>query len=289
MLDTILGEPRYTRTEVARRAGVPLERATALWRAMGFAEVPDDAVTFTDRDVEALAVAESLRALGVVDDAGLLALTRTMAQAMSRLAVSHAAVAAPYLDSADTLLPAVSSLIDFMWRRHLLVAASSLLAEPSAGSVAVGFVDLVGFTSMSRSSSPEELASVVESFEHAAAQHVADAGGRIVKTLGDEVLFVAPTAADGAALALRLAGLEHEVRVGLAYGPVVDRLGDVFGPTVNIASRLTGLAFPGTVLVDREAARALRDDAAFNVAPIKRQAVRGYSHLAPYRLRAASG
>jgi len=57
---------------------------------------------------------------------------------------------------------------------------------------------------------------------------------------------------------------------------------------VNIASRLTGLAYPGTVLVDREAARALRDDAAFDVAPIKRQAVRGYSHLAPYRLRAAS-
>jgi adenylate cyclase len=79
--------------------------------------------------------------------------------------------------------------------------------------------------------------------------------------------------------------LGREVRVGVAYGPVLARLGDVYGPTVNIASRLTGLALPGTVLVDREAAAALRGNAGYDVAPIRRQAVRGYAHLAPYRLR----
>jgi adenylate cyclase len=113
-----------------------------------------------------------------------------------------------------------------------------------------------------------------------------------VKTLGDEVMYTAPRAAAGTAIGLGLAeatqrDLGRDVRVGVAYGRVVSRLGDVYGPTVNIASRLTSLAYPGTVLLDREAASALRDDRAFEVAPLRRQAVRGYSHLAPFRVRRA--
>lgn len=310
--EVVVGDAAYTRAETSERAGVPLDRAIALWRAMGFALVPDDDRVFTERDVTALRTAETLRTLGVVDDAGLLALTRTMAQALSRLAHSHAAIAADYLgdpaeaatdpladaaahEAAETLLDDVAGLLEYVWRRHLAVAVEGAFTAAevtSTAEVAVGFADLVGFTEASRGLSPDELSAMVESFEHVAAHVVGDAGGRVVKTLGDEVMFTVAGARAGVTIGLDLADasareLGRELRVGVAYGPVVARLGDLFGPTVNIASRLTGLARPGTVLADRGAASALRDDRAFDVSPLRRQAVRGYSHLAPFRVRRA--
>lgn len=308
---TIVGEPAYTRVEISAEAGVPVDRAVALWRAMGFAEVPDTDRMFTERDLRALRTAETLRGLGVVDDAGLLALTRTMAQALSRLAVSHAGIAADYLagigditlpeiDGAvhaagEALLDDVASLLDYVWRRHLAVAAEGafVLAEDDTAMTAVGFADLVGFTELSRGLTAADLGALVEGFEHLATHVVGAAGGRVVKTLGDEVMFIVNDAARAAALGLALAEatdreLGRAVRVGVAYGSVVARLGDVFGPTVNLASRLTTLAYPGTVLLDREAAGALRGDRAFDVTPLRRVSVRGYSHLAPFRVRRAA-
>ncbi|HEV2890872.1 MAG TPA: adenylate/guanylate cyclase domain-containing protein [Frankiaceae bacterium] len=306
----VVGDAAYTRAETAAAAGVEVDSAVALWRAMGFAEVRDGDRVFSERDVRALRTASLLRELGVVDEAGLLALTRTMAQALSRLAHSHASIAASYLGglaapldpladeavhtAAETLLDDVASLLEYVWRRHLAVAAESAFTAAPAASVetAVGFADLVGFTETSRSMTPEELSALVETFEHLAAHLVGDVGGRVVKTLGDEVLFVADDVHGAVRLGLDLAertpeATGVEVRVGVAFGPVVPRLGDVFGPTVNIASRLTALARPGTVLLDRGAASALRDDAAFEVSPLRRQSVRGYSHLAPFRVRRA--
>lgn len=307
----IVGEARYTRAQTCAAAGVAEERATRLWRAMGFPEGDAAAVLFTDQDVAALRTADTLRANGVVDEDGLVALARSMAQATSRLAVSHAGIAAEYIarvsagdveasaHQAAELVPSVQDLLGYVWRRHLAVAAESAVvglfdAAQAEAPVAVGFADLVGFTELSRDASPEELAALVERFESAAASIVTEHGGRIVKTLGDEVLFTADSLRPGVDLALALAlagGTEafgREVRVGVAYGPVLARLGDVFGPTVNLASRLTGLAHPGTVLVDREAAHELRDDAAYDVAPIGRRSVRGYTHLAPFRVRKVS-
>jgi adenylate cyclase len=306
----IVGERRYSRAETSAASGVDEDRAVALWRAMGFAEVVGDDRVFTDRDVAALRTAEALRALGVVDDDGLLALTRTMAQALSRLALSHANVAAGYLTTlgditlpevddavhaaGESLLAEVAALIEYVWRRHLAVAAEGafVTSGDETSDVAVGFADLVGFTELTRGLTDADLAALVERFERLAAHAVGDAGGRVVKTLGDEVMFTTGGAAAAAALGLALAestqrDLGREVRVGIAYGPVVARLGDVFGPTVNIASRLTALAYPGTVLLDRGAATALRGDDAFEVSALRRYAVRGYSHLAPFRVRRA--
>lgn len=259
----------------------------------------------------ALRTAEALRANGVVDEDGLVALARAMAQALSRLAVSHAAIAGDYVlrtaagdvdpetaaHQAEALVPQVGELIGYVWRRHLVPAAESavvaMLGEAVTDQpVVVGFADIVGYTELSRELGPDDLAALVERFESATATIVADHGGRVVKTLGDEVLFTAESLRNGIDLALALAGgaqaLGSEVRVGAAYGPVLARLGDVFGPTVNVASRLTGLARPGSVLVDREAAGALRDDPAYDVAPIGRRSVRGYAHLAPFRVHKVS-
>jgi adenylate cyclase len=300
----IVGAPRYDRAGAAGAAGVPLATATRLWRAMGFPEPGDDEVLFTDADVEALRTAEWLRAHGVVDEDGLVALARAMAQALSRLAVSHAAIAGEHvLSAAGTdpeaaageaaeLVPRVGDLIGYVWRRHLVAAAESalvaLFGEAGDAPVVVGFADIVGYTELTREMAPEELAALVERFEATASAVVAEGRGRVVKTLGDEVMFTAGSLREGVDVALALAGLDPPVRVGLAYGPVLARLGDVFGATVNVAARLTGLARPGTVLADREAATALRDDPAYDVAPIGRRSVRGYAHLAPFRLRKVS-
>lgn len=306
--EAIVGPAVHTREQASAAAGVPHERALRLWRAMGFAATEQDAVLFTEQDVAALRTAESLRANGVVDEEGLVALARSMAQALSRLALSHAAIAGDYVvrsasgevdaetaaHQAESLVPEVGALLGYVWRRHLVAAAESVLAgllgEVAADApVAVGFADIVGFTELSRDLPAADLAALVERFESTATAVVSGHGGRVVKTLGDEVLFTAADLRNAVALALDLAEsvAAHgpELRVGVAYGPVLAHLGDVFGPTVNLASRLTGIAHPGTVLVDREAAGALRGDPAYDVAPIARRSVRGYAHLAPFRVR----
>ena len=115
--------------------------------------------------------------------------------------------------------------------------------------------------------------------------------GRVIKTIGDEVLFVADDPVDAARIALGLVEAEDEgfpeVRVGLAYGDVVSRLGDVFGPVVNIASRLTSLARPGRVLLDREMHEVLKpltDE--FRVRRARTATVRGYIRLDTWALKA---
>jgi adenylate cyclase len=160
----------------------------------------------------------------------------------------------------------------------------------------VGFADLVGFTRLSQRLEDAELADLVETFESRAADVVAGLGGRVVKTLGDEVLFVAGTADAGAEIALQLiesmAGHERvpRLRVGAAIGNVLSRMGDVFGTTVNLASRLTALAPPDGVVVDREMARVLATRPAYQVRAMWRRRVRGFGAVEPWLLtRSPSG
>ena len=159
----------------------------------------------------------------------------------------------------------------------------------------IGFADIVGYTSTVRHTGVDELAALLESFEENAAETIVANHGRVVKSLGDEVLFVADTAQDAAEIAVRLSdparaarGLP-QLRVGMALGRVLARFGDVYGPAVNLASRLTSLARPGTVLVDRELARALRGDEAYRLQPRRPAAVRGYSRLRSWSLRPRPG
>jgi adenylate cyclase len=73
--------------------------------------------------------------------------------------------------------------------------------------------------------------------------------------------------------------------VGAAYGAVLTRLGDIYSPVVNLASRLTSLGRPGTTLVDRELAQRLRGLSAYRVRPLRRVSVRGYDNLQPWLVR----
>jgi adenylate cyclase len=276
--ETALGaQLRFTRVEVAEKAGVPLDEAEELWQQLGFPHAGDDDVAFTEADVEALARTRELVELGVLTPDSQAALVRTWGRSFARLAewqvglLTRIAVeaddpAAVVDDLTGKVLPAVEHLQSYVWRRHLASAVGRLLEQggDTSTTLAVGFVDIVGFTGRSRQLTEAELVAWVEQFEDHLTRSVVEVGGRVIKTIGDEVLFVTDTPAGAAEIALvateRGADPEDEfpqVRAGIAYGGVVSRLGDVLGPTVNVAARLTSIARPGTVLVDRGAHEAL--------------------------------
>jgi adenylate cyclase len=153
------------------------------------------------------------------------------------------------------------------WRRHLQGAIRRRLSIAEAGQGqmgVVGFADLVGFTALSQQVGDDELAVVVDEFEQLAFDVVTASGGRVVKMIGDEVMFTVDSPAAAAEIGLALAestrGADElsEVRVGMAYGPLLEREGDLYGPVVNLASRITALAYPGSIVVGP----ALRDQLA---------------------------
>jgi adenylate cyclase len=309
------GPRRYTRLQVAEMAGMAPERTQRLWRALGFPDVADDDPAFTDADVNALGVLSTLIDSGFVGPETEASIARAVGQSLSRLAdwqtdmLADALVRAAGADdrptatpdevveAAKALLPLLRQVQDYVWRRHLAANADRLLNTSGSGDrreLAVGFADLVGYTSRSRGMGGRELGAMVESFESIATEVIARHHGRVVKTVGDGVLFTAGSAADAAEIGLELPDVwiseeRPPLRVGAAYGAVLTRLGDVYSPVVNLASRLTSIARPGTLLVDRELADRLRDVPGYRVRPLRRVSVRGYDHLQPWLVRRRDG
>ncbi|HEV2451312.1 MAG TPA: hypothetical protein VGS62_05255, partial [Streptosporangiaceae bacterium] len=219
--EMLLGGPRrYTRLEVAERAGVPPERSRGIWLALGFADVADDARVFTDGDIEAARTWTVL-----VDGAGIpsdkeLSHVRAIGQTFSRLADWQvreimARVSELTEDEADdqeravraaelteVLLPVVETLQSYAWRRHLAAAAGRYLSVPSGEqsvtTLIVGFADIVGYTSTVRHTDINELSALLEGFEENASETIVRHHGQVVKTVGDEVMFIADTPRDAA-------------------------------------------------------------------------------------------
>ncbi|WP_017626013.1 adenylate/guanylate cyclase domain-containing protein [Nocardiopsis chromatogenes] len=324
------GEARHTRAEAVRLSGAPPEFAGRVWRALGFPSRGEDAAAFTDSDVEALRTAADLLADGKVDEEAAIRLARSMGQTMARLAEWQTSIVSnlafgrregedaegpegpegpegagdddglgPLVGLTRELLPDVEKLLVHIWRRQLAASSARRLAfmessddaAPTYFPLAVGFADLVSFTNLSRELDEVELAEVVEGFESTATDIVSSGGGRVVKTLGDEVFFVANTPRQAAEIALRLSdGVATDievpdVRVGVAFGPILALLGDVFGTTVNRASRLTSFARPGSVLIDDAMAEQLEGESALQVAAVRPRHAHGLGRLQPYALR----
>jgi adenylate cyclase len=311
--EAILGAPRrYTRAELAAATGLDLDEGRRLWRSLGFPEAPDDAVLFTDRDLAAAKLMTGLTEAGFLDPDVREAVARATAQSTSRLAEWQVGMLKGLIEEADdapmgpsealrvaqTVLPALEELQCYVWRRHLAatVARTLVTAGPDGREcLVVGFADMVGFTRTTRRRSTAERAEMIERFGSSTTEVIAAEGrGRIVKTIGDEVFFVAGDIGDGAAIALALQERVRAepalppLRIGLATGPVLLRDGDVYGEVVDIAARLTGHARPDTVLVDREAAEALAVDPRFALRPLRPVAVPGYRHLHPWVLEKGS-
>ena len=171
--------------------------------------------------------------------------------------------------------------------------ASSSVEDPEAvtpsgpATATVGFADIASFTRLARVLGEGELAAMVEAFETGAADVVAAHGGRLVKTLGDEVMFVAPSADAGVAIAQALHGLPGpdgrpmRLRIGLATGRLVTLMGDYYGQTVNLASRLTAAARPGGTLMDPATEDALVDSAGVVLRRLRPRALRGLGIVRP--------
>jgi adenylate cyclase len=278
---------RYTRVEVSELTGVPLDLLERFWRALGFASVADDDPVFTDLDLEAVRLLQGMQALGAADTETSLQMARVIGSSMARIAeaelvpgvmvsteVDPVLSADSFASVADVTIPAMAKLLEFVWRRQVaagiqrnMMQRSHGLAPGQSPVLAVGFADMVGFTLLSQHVSDEELAAVVGRFEEISYDIVIAAGGRVVKMIGDEVMFVVDDVAAAAHIGLDLADayadddLLSDVRVGLALGPVLLRDGDYFGPTVNFAHRIVNIGNPGTVLMSDEFHLALREEA----------------------------
>lgn len=329
--EELIGGPRLLRRrDLSSRLGVSMVSARKLWRALGFPNIGEHERVFTEQDVAALATIIEMVRSEVLNEETAISLARSIGQMTDRMVVWQ--VEALVEDKITTekmsdpearrevvkMIPqVVESLEDvlaYSYRRQLNAALQRLTVRVQAGldaseagrdgteddaplplARAVGFADMVSYTSLSRQMSERTLAQMVQRFEAKCAEIISVGGGRLVKTVGDEVLFNAETPEAGAEISLALAKTMSEdpvlpsSRVSLVWGRVLSRLGDIYGPTVNLAARLTAIADPGTVLVDQLTANALTEDEHYLLIPQPPRSVRGFGEIRPSMLLRGSG
>ncbi|HUI02053.1 MAG TPA: adenylate/guanylate cyclase domain-containing protein, partial [Acidimicrobiales bacterium] len=199
-----------------------------------------------------------------------------------------------YAGLARTLLPVFVGTLDAALRRQIVAVAERMWwvdEDRSAVMVprTVGFVDLVGYTASTARLTVRELTRVLVDFDARTADVVAGGNGQIVKTIGDEAMFVTEDPADACRIALELVdavgGALAPVRVGLAIGEMVSVLGDIYGPDVNLAARLVAEAEPGSALVSADVHTAARHWG-FTFEALGPLALKGYAEPVPaFRLR----
>ena len=280
----------YTLEELADAAGMKPDQAERFWRAMGFPAVRRDERWFTESDKEALGIVRGLIDLGLTDEEVAVQMTRVVGSSMARLAEAQVeASRSRPLDPNTAELAATAAvsylttqawLLEYVWRRHFEAAGRRQIMSPAVAAdggrvMTVGFADLVGFTSLSQQMTEGQLARVVHRFEEVAHDTVTALGGRIPKMIGDEVMFVVDDPLAGVEIGLRLAeqyaddDLLSDVRVGVACGPVLPHEGDFYGPTVNLASRIVGIAYPGTVVASADVRESLDDREGYAWRPLR--------------------
>ncbi len=275
-------DARYDLAEIAQVTGMPAGQIAQMWRSLGLPEPRPGVRIFTEIDAEMLGTVAGMMELGLIEPDLAMQMSRVIGWSLARVATAmvDAIDIDPTEDAADdpevavfagAMLPTMTQVIEHVWRRHLQIAArrriSRELDDPESRDVkAVGFADLVGFTTLSQQVDEHTLASIVGRFEEIAYDTVTSFEGRVVKMIGDEVMYVVDDPAEavrvGLALADEYANDEalSDVRVGIACGPVVEREADIYGPVVNLASRIVNIAFPGSVLVTDEVHDAVADD-----------------------------
>jgi adenylate cyclase len=263
--------------QISVETDVPIDIVREVRLAAGLEPVDDDAVVYESSDTSAF---ETLRlGLQMFSREEMMAFIRVVGSSMGRVAdaaqsLFHGEVERHLIASGDpssvlvrrtveaqNLAMELSSVLHMMMRQHLdqsvQRARQAYMATSRADLMApmvVGFVDLVGFTSRSVELDAESLADLVTRFEAMANDTITTLGGRLVKLIGDEVMFVAVAPEDGVRIAdslLREFGSTPDLtpRGGMAYGPVLARAGDYFGSNVNLAARLVDQAVPGEILL----------------------------------------
>jgi adenylate cyclase len=301
----IVGPERYTAAEVAELSGVGIEFLTAARRAMGL-PIPDpDEPVYTEGELDSARRTLAAREAGISDEE-ILELLRVLGRGLSQAAealralplklvlepgMSESELANRYGEAAAQLYPMVDPLISNMLALHLRHTAQSELISamersggrlPGSREVTVCFADLVGFTRLGEEVAPEELGHLAARLE-ALASEVADAPVKLVKTIGDAAMLTSPEPEPLLDAALKLIDAANaegeqfpELRAGAAVGLALPRAGDWFGRPVNLASRITAIARPGSVLVEREVRESAGDAYAWSFAGERRlRGIRG--------------
>lgn len=288
------GPPIHSLRAAAEQLGVPVEEVAKAWAAVGLPVSDPEAVTLSQADVDGLASWAEIKA--VVGDESALVFLRVMGNAMARLAEAGSTMvrlAQPDIlmgHSGDEHTTArtyraigeatarFSKLIDVVWRQHLNSARIHLegvLTDASASvTCGIGFADLTGFTALTQRLNTDELSELLLEFGGAIADLVHADGGRVVKFIGDEVMWVTSTPELLVKVAVDL--VEHppareaglQVRAGLGYGRVLAISGDYFGTAVNLAARLVAAASPGQILAGSDVRDHLPDWPAATLDPL---------------------
>ena len=311
----ILGEPPvFNAQQVSAETGVTVEQAQRLWRALGFPEHGLETTAFNHADVEAVTTLLAAVSSGLIDFDMAVNLTRALGQTMARLADWEVGTLIHRVEELETGDEATGSrmgsamrvveefstpfeeLMIYAWRRHLAAAVARIEAlganeeDLHTVQLTVGFADIVSFTALSNEISEDRIGDLVEVFESRCADVVASQRGRVIKSIGDSVLFVnddpirAHDTAEGIIQVIGRDPRMPDVRVGLATGSVVMRLGDVFGPPVNLAARLTAVARRNRVIIDETTARRLPEDQ-FETRRLPARPVRGFGDIEPLAVR----
>ena len=293
------GEERLTAAEVAERAGIDEDFLRRQLRALGLAAAGDDAAVYTERDVEAAERVRELRDAGVPED-GILEVARLLGMTMSQLAAANRRlvadtflqegdteyeVATRFAEAARAFMPLIADLMPYALGLHLreqIRHDAFGQAELSSGraaardTVTVCFVDMVDFTHLGETLDPEALGALTGRFTELAAAAV-EPPVRLVKLIGDAAMFVGPEPGAVVEAALELvetAGAEGEdfplLRAGIASGEALPRGGDWYGRPVNLASRITAIARPDSLLAEEAVHDALADEYAWSFAGARR-------------------
>ena len=307
------GTPQYTAREVAERTGLALDRLTTLRRAQGLPAPEPDARVFSDTDLEAARNAIAFEEAGVPFDQQL-AVVRVLGRGLGQAAeamratvlelvlepgATEAELARRVGREVERLMPLVNPALDQLLRIHLrqLVRTEAISAAerlegslPGAREVTVAFADLVGFTRLGEEVPPDELSRVADRLAELTGD-VLRGDVRLVKTIGDAAMLTAPEPGELLGVCLDLVAAADgegedfpQLRAGVASGEALSRAGDWYGRPVNLASRLTAIARPGSVLATREVRDAVRDD--FKWSTAGRRKIKGVDgQLNLYRAR----
>jgi class 3 adenylate cyclase len=294
------GPPVHSLRSAAQAIGRTLPEVEHAWAALGLTVADADQISLSEADVDGLrTVFELGMATGVDTSFGVL---RVLGGTMARLAEAESsairagvpAIQINYTDDELTtaqayagvasFVPRIGRLIDAVHRQHLESARmyfEDVLRDASPTVYCgVGFVDLSGFTSLTQALTPAELSGMLSEFSASVSDVVHADGGRVIKFIGDAVMWVSPTAGQLANAARDLvdhpkaeaAGLK--VRAGLAYGAMLALDGDYFGNPVNLAARLVAAAEPGQILASSDMLDGLRG---WTATPTEPLTLRGYT------------
>jgi adenylate cyclase len=311
----IVGPERYSSREIAERSGVEEEFLIAARRAMGLPIPEPDEVVYTDVELESARMIHVAREAGISDEEQL-DLLRVLGRGLSQAAetlramplrlvlepgISESELSQQYAQAAAALYPLVNPLVSNLLALHLRHATQSTVVSafersggqlPGSREVAVCFADLVGFTRLGEEIPAEELGGLAMRLETLASE-VAEPPVRLVKTIGDAAMLASrePEPLLAAALTLiDVADAEGEefpqLRAGAALGKALPRAGDWFGRPVNLASRITSIARPGSLLAERELRESAGERFRFSFAGERRlRGIRG--PVALFRARRA--